>query len=334
MTLPHWLKKSTKDDDGVQEAQEGAPETSSFSEQAETPARINHKNFLNLLFFIINIVFTYGIGTNGWLGNGTNGELSEKYQTIITPSSRAFIIWAVIFVFQAIFAIAQFFKRFRAHPQVQKGVSYWYCGVCAFQVGWTLAFAYEIIILSLVMMLLILFCLYGLLYSQYYAESDGSLLEFWLLRFPFAIHAGWITAASALNTSVVAVWQQATAPIQLGLGIVSLAVLHAISVWVLFNLKKGPNYTMASVLSWANGWIYAELQTPKALITDTFSPDTIQGVAYAAVSVAFIIVTQIIVRLIMGSVEKCRGRRSNRNAEAASEEHEEAGEDGMYDAKV
>mmetsp|Transcript_28501 Transcript_28501/g.62690 ORF Transcript_28501/g.62690 Transcript_28501/m.62690 type:complete len:334 (-) Transcript_28501:69-1070(-) len=333
MTLPHWLKKSNGDD-APQEAQEGAPDAHvSSSEQSEPPPRINHKNILNLLFFIINIVFTYGIGTEGWLGNGTNGELSEKYQTIITPSSRAFIIWAVIFVFQAIFCIAQFFKRFRAHPQVQKGMSYWYCGVCAFQVGWTLSFSYEIIALSLAMMLLILFCLYGLLYSQYYAESDGSLFEFWLLRFPFAIHAGWITAASALNTSVVAVWQQASAPIQLGLGIVSLAVLHAVSVWVLFNLKKGPNYTIASVLSWANGWIYYELQNPKALITDTFSADAIQGVAYAAIAVAFIIVTQIVVRLGMSAVAKCRGRKGD-EAEPESEEQDDVGEDGMYDAKV
>lgn len=332
MTLPNWLKKSDAD-----APSEGAPDASSSEQQP--PAKINHKNILNLFFFVFNIVFTYGVGTVGWFGNGTNGELSEKYQTIITPSSKAFTIWAVIFVFQAIFTIAQFFKRFRAHPMVQSGVSYWYCAACIAQVGWTFSFSYEIIPLSLACMLLILFALYGLLYSQYYTESDGTLLEFWLLRFPFAIHAGWITAASALNVSVVAVSQSAEAAIQLAIGIVSLAVLHAVSVWVLFNLKKGPNYTIACVLSWANGWIYAELQDPKGLIVETFSSDSINGVAYAAVSVAFIILTQIVIRVVMGAVQKCRGGKKGGGDDANfddvdADHHVAAGEDGMYDAKV
>ena len=178
MSLPSWLnKKKTTAEDAL--PQEGAP-------ASDPPAKINHKNMLNLFFYIFNIVFTYGVGTNGWLGNGTNGELSEKYQSIITPKSTAFSIWAVIFVAQAIFAIVQFLKCFRAHPMVQQGVSYWYCGVSLAQVGWTFSFSYEIIPLSLIFMLLILFALYGLLYSQYYTESTGKLVEFWLLRFPFA----------------------------------------------------------------------------------------------------------------------------------------------------
>lgn len=322
MTLPSWLSKNKADTEGEAPKETAAP--------SEPPAKINHKNILNLLAYIFNIVFTYGIGTNGWLGNGTNGDLSEKYQTIITPKSTAFSIWAVIFIFQAIFAIIQFLKRFRGHPMVQEGVSYWYCGVCLAQVGWTFSFAYEIIPLSLVFMLLILFSLYGLLYSQYYTESTGKLVEFWLLRFPFAIHAGWITAASALNVSVVAVWKAAPADIQLAIGIVSLAVLHAVSVWTLFNLKKGPNYTIACVLSWANGWIYAELQDPKDLITSTFAPDTINGVAYAAVSVSFIILLQVVIRIGMGALAKCRGDKG----ESEEEQHHESGSDGMYDAKV
>lgn len=307
MSLPSWISKNKND---APKESEGAP--------SDPPAKINHKNILNLFFYIFNIVFTYGVGTEGWFGNGTNSELSEKYQAIITPKSTAFSIWAVIFVFQAIFAIVQLLKRFRAHPMVQQGVSYWYCGVSLAQVGWTISFTYEVIPLSLVFMLLILFSLYGLLYSQYYTESTGKLVEFWLLRFPFAIHAGWITAASALNVSVVAVWKAAPADIQLAIGIVSLAVLHAISVWMLFNLKKGPNYTIACVLSWANGWIYAELQEPKSLITGTFAPDIINGVAYAAVSVAFIILLQVVIRISMGALAKCRGGN-----DAASEDEEE-----------
>lgn len=48
--------------------------------EANEKPKINLKNWLNLGAYILNIVFTFGIGTNGWFGNGTNGELSQKYQ--------------------------------------------------------------------------------------------------------------------------------------------------------------------------------------------------------------------------------------------------------------
>lgn len=48
-------------------------------EENEKP-KINIKNWLNLLAYIVNIVFTFGVGTNGWFSGTTNGELSLKYQ--------------------------------------------------------------------------------------------------------------------------------------------------------------------------------------------------------------------------------------------------------------
>jgi hypothetical protein len=265
------------------------------TEAANPP--LNKLNWLNLLSYVLNFAITYGVGTLGWLGNGNNAELSEKYQTLVTPKSSAFSIWAIIFLMQAVFCILQLFPRFRAKELVQKGVGYYYIVTCISQVCWTLAFAYEIIWLSLVFMLLIWASLLGLLYSQYYVKSEGTLLEFWLLRFPFAIHCGWLTAASALNVNVLVVKQDASAAIQLAVGIVSLAVLHAISVWVLFGIRRA-NYTIAGVLSWANGWIYAELQSPKDSIVERFSEDAVSGVSYAAVAVAFIIVAQITIRVV------------------------------------
>ena len=37
-------------------------------------------NWLNVVSYILNFVFTYGIGVLGLIGNGDNSELSEKYQ--------------------------------------------------------------------------------------------------------------------------------------------------------------------------------------------------------------------------------------------------------------
>lgn len=275
--------------------EEGLAVKTPSAEGQPTKPPLSRNNYLNLVAYILNITLVYGLGNAGWLGTPNNGELSRKYQTLITPNSSAFSIWAVIFMFQGAFAVAQLFPHFRAHEMVS-ALSYWYSVVSAVQIGWTIAFAYEVIPLSLVFMLLLWCSLAALLYSQYRAESDGSLWEFWILRFPFSVHTGWITAASALNVNVQVVSMDQPASVQLAVGIVSLAVLHAISVWVIFYLRR-PNWTMACVLSWAFGWIFAELGNPNELITSTFAEDTINGVRYASIAVSVIILLQIIFRL-------------------------------------
>jgi hypothetical protein len=318
-----------------QEGEEQVEKSATEVESTEKP-KLNIKNWLNLGAYVLNIVFTFGIGTNGWFGNGTNGELSLKYQTIVTPASDAFRIWILIFLLQAIFAVVQFLPRFRATPMLQKGVGYWYCCVSLFQVAWTFSFAYEVLWLSLFFMLLILVSLWGLLYSQYYTESDGSLWEFWLLRFPFALHGGWITAASVVNTNVIVVASSATPATELAIGIVSLAYLHAISVWVLFGIKRNPNYTIAGVLAWAIGYINAELQTPTDSIQARFDETTIDGVALAAVIVAFIITGQIVVRFGMYILQRYNKKYADavKGSKHNGEEEEEAAPAETSDEKV
>jgi hypothetical protein len=291
------------------------------STSAETQP-LNRKNYANVAAYILNTIFTYGVGTAGMLGTPTNGDLSDKYQTIVTPNSDAFRIWIAIFMFQLLFTIVQLLPKFRATPMVQKGVSYWYCIVSAIQIGWTFSFAYEIIPLSLAFMLALYVSLMGLLYSQYYTESDNSFVEFWLLRFPFALHGGWITAASAVNVNVQAVASSAPADIQLALAIVCLAVLHAISVWVLFYPKR-PNWTIACVLAWAFGYIYQELASPNDLIVETFTLQTINGVRYAAFAVGTMIIPfQLVLRMAMLAKPQFNPYRAAGDSDSATQESE------------
>ena len=117
------------------------------------------------------------------------------------------------------------------------------------------------------------------------------------------------------------------APVQLAVSIVSLAVLHAISVWVLFNIPR-PNWTIAGVLSWAFGWICVELQDPNELIISTFVPDIITGVAYAAFAVgAVIIPSQVLIRLVLLSRPKWNAYKCNSAAVVAEGEGSPVEED-------
>lgn len=263
--------------------------------------KLNAKNYVNLVSFILNVGITYAIGVAGVGGLPNNSELSAKYQTLVTPAGWAFSIWSVIFLFQAAFAITQMLPSFRGLPEVQEGVSFWFLAACAFQIGWTVAFSQESIAVSLGFMLGILVSLLGLIYSQANVIPDqdfDKLRIYWLLKFPFQIWGGWILAASALNVNVLLVALDLNVSIQLTAGIVSLAILHAVALSFTFYVRDSPNFVIPAVLSWATGAIASELSDPQSLAAE-FSTDITDGVRYASLAVCFIILAQIGIRLIM-----------------------------------
>lgn len=115
---------------------------------------INKFNILNLLFYIINSIATYAIQF-GWLPLPNNGDISDKYQTIITPFGTSFLIWSVIFMWQLFWVIWQFLPSQRNSEGVIKAW-YYYPIFTVFQAGWTFSFAHEIMWLSLIFMYSIL----------------------------------------------------------------------------------------------------------------------------------------------------------------------------------
>ena len=68
---------------------------STYSIQPTAPSKLVALNYLNIVAYIVNVVFTYGIGVGGFFNLPTNDELSEKYQTLVTPVGWAFAIWGL-----------------------------------------------------------------------------------------------------------------------------------------------------------------------------------------------------------------------------------------------
>lgn len=212
-------------------------------------------NILNVLAYIANVAVTYGIGVAGIAGTATNAELSAKYQTLVTPIGTAFAIWGVIFLAQLVFTVAQLFGPYRQAPLVVKGVGYYYIAACLSQIGWTVAFTFEIIWLSLLFMLAILFFLVSILMSQYKAQETTIIKDYWLLKFPFAIHAGWIIAASFVNLSVVFVKYEIGPIIQYYTAFATIIVVLLIAALAL-GYPNRPEYVVPLVLSWASVSVY------------------------------------------------------------------------------
>ena len=277
-------------------------QTSTATDEDDTPDELRALKWINLIAYALNVTITYGIGVLGLFGLPTNGDLSAKYQSIMTPAGYAFSIWAIIFAFQAVWCVQQFFLTKPALIAAVVRVRCTYALVVLAQCSWTLTFSNELIPVSAGVMLLILLNLTVLvrslatleLPSSTSSEEDSIAPWLYYLRavFPFAVHFGWILAASVVNLNVVLVDTNLSRSVQLyggalgGLLVVLLAALAL--VWYRY-------VTAPVVLIWALGGIFVELGNPLESIQDTFTLTDIKAVRYASVVVAAVIVVALVV---------------------------------------
>jgi len=237
---------------------------------------------LNLIFYIINTVVTF-VSITGAFGK-TNTELSEKYQTLVTPDGYAFSIWGLIFTAEGIFVLAQlFYSPLRESSVLSQGVSYWWIAACVAQAAWTFAFAQEVIWLSCIFMLSIWVALSSIVYNTYFMKY--TLTEFWTLVAPFQLHFGWITAASFVNVNVLVVemigcykgnyphgCSEKDVGTQIASAIVSLALIFMFGLWLsgFFGLNR-VNPITTGVLSWATIAIYVQLKNAEDDFVDFYN---------------------------------------------------------------
>jgi hypothetical protein len=232
--------------------------------------------------FVANLGITY-LSLTGIFGE-TNTDLSEKYQTLVTPAGFAFAIWGLIFTWEGVWSVAQLLPRYCQFAAVRVAAPWWWAA-CLFQVAWTVAFAQESIPLSLCFMLCILASLLGIVLSV--DQQKLSLVEYLLLRAPFALHLGWIIAASNVNLNVVADWAEASPGALLGLGIASLVAVVAIATFFTCGVKTSEPI-VCMVAAWALFGIGTELGNPVNLNDPsrynpyTWGEATLEGVRYAA----------------------------------------------------
>ncbi|MGI4835941.1 MAG: hypothetical protein ACRYFK_21010 [Janthinobacterium lividum] len=126
----------------------------------------------------------------------SNGQISARHPTLLTPAGYAFSIWGVIFFGLIFYAVWQLLPRQRAAALPARLTPPLTLAVLA-TTAWTLVFSYELIGASLVVMLALL----GLL-ALSYARARPLVLAgaapawpTWFLGF----YLGWILLATVLN---------------------------------------------------------------------------------------------------------------------------------------
>jgi len=203
---------------------------------SQEPAELNGLNYLNFVTLIIHLCVSCGIGL--WKGlDGimvTQWLVTKKYETLVTPAEWCYYIWIPILFFETVFGIAQLLPSFRSRPVIQDGTGYFFFYTCILQTAYTVVFSFHIFIASFILVVATFLSLASLLLRQYYSQVQKSRIEYWLFRFPFFIHCGWMAIMVAVNASMLCRSETSSISTQLAVDVVALALLLPLATILLW----------------------------------------------------------------------------------------------------
>ena len=140
------------------------------------------------------------------INNKTTGQLSDQYPNLFVPAGLTFSIWGVIYTLLAIFVIYSLIAAIKGSRESFKGkISFWFFLSCLANIGWIFAWQYEIVPLSLLIMLFLLGCLLVIYLSLGIGKRGQPKKEQYLVHLPFSVYLGWITIATIANMTALLV---------------------------------------------------------------------------------------------------------------------------------
>lgn len=173
---------------------------------------MNTLKIANITAFILMVYVNYL--SNALPINGhTAGELSDKYVNYFVPAGLTFAIWGVIYSWFMVFLgfqIATFFSKEidkKVSPIVGK-IGWLFVISCLLNVTWLLAWHYEFVGLSVLLMVSFLGTLLYIFLKIGVGKSKINNLEKWISHAPFSIYLGWISIATIANFTALLVSNQ------------------------------------------------------------------------------------------------------------------------------
>jgi hypothetical protein len=150
--------------------------------------------YLNLLLFLGMVVMNY-LANALPLNGKTTGALSDAYPNLFVPAGVTFSIWGVIYILLVTFCVIQFTT---SHQAVISRIGWLFGLSCIFNGLWIVAWHYERLPLSLILML-------GLLVSLIWINIFIRDLPAGFIKAAFGIYLGWICIATIANVTALLV---------------------------------------------------------------------------------------------------------------------------------
>jgi translocator protein len=199
---------------------------------------------------ILVIVATFGLiafnflATTGRINGVTPEEISAKYPTPITPDGYAFVIWSLIYAGMIAFSIYQLLP---SKAIKYRSIRTFYILSCAINCGWVYFWHHDQIAVCFVLIVLLAACLYLINLNLRTTESPS---EYWLVKAPFGIYFGWITAAALVNFAVLLVASNVQMSTMAWTIFSVMLILFAALLGVLMRIRL-TNYLYPLAIAWA-----------------------------------------------------------------------------------
>lgn len=213
------------------------------------------KAWINLVLFLATLGVNF-LGGTGQINNTSQSDVSDMYNTLITPSGFTFSIWSLIYGLLLISLIVMIFKSEENyyHQAIEKITPYLWVSFITNMI-WIVTFSYVLVGISNIFIFAYLFSLAFILLKL----KEISHQREWLLPLAFGLNTGWLFIASVVNVAAFLV--------KIGWGgfgidngtwaIIMIIVSVVLAILVSFNFK---NAAFPLPIAWALFGIFQALQ--------------------------------------------------------------------------
>ncbi|QIK81311.1 hypothetical protein G7069_06695 [Lysobacter sp. HDW10] len=238
---------------------------------------------------ILVVLFAIAMPIVAWLTNtGTfgpdNGTMSDRYPTLLIASGYAFSIWALIFLYDLIYAGWQITAFRKTDPTLARIAPYAAAGFACTTL-WMPMFAMS----QFWLCLLLIFTAFACLLRSVLMLSEDALpiqgQRHWAWK-PLSIHAGWLALAAFLNLAQVIVAYKLLPTDDMLSWSIALFVFAA-ALLLFFNHRMRGNIPFSLAAVWALVAVYVKQ-----------SDSTLQGsqqAAWIALLIAVVLAIQTVI---------------------------------------
>lgn len=213
---------------------------------------LNYKNigYMNAFAYVLMIVIN-ALANIIPINGVTTGEVSDSYANVFTPAPITFSIWGIIYIFLGGFILYQLGLIKGSRPKrVLDNIGILFVLSCAFNSLWILAWHYEMIFGSLMLMLLLLGSLIGMYLKLNSYGFIEKTIERYFVMVPFSLYLGWISIATIANTIVFIV--STGFKVSRTVGNIWLVIALVIGgILAVHMLRKQKDVVYALVIIWA-----------------------------------------------------------------------------------
>ncbi|PWK25161.1 hypothetical protein LV89_02787 [Arcicella aurantiaca] len=229
-----------------------------------TSARIKLLQVLNFVFFIIMVIMN-GLANGLPINGKTTGELSNQYPNLFVPAGITFSIWGVIYFLLLCFCIYQFKSFLSKKPEphlamILNAIGFLFIINATFNALWIVAWHYEILPLSLLIMLGILVTLVKINLNLREVQPYLTGWVRFFVKASFGAYLGWICIATIANVTALLVANGILLDGISGQSWASIMILTGAFIALLLTIKLRNSYLALAVIWALTGIIIARTQ--------------------------------------------------------------------------